>query len=107
MRPFEPPISADMSAATLRPVSRSRCSRSLTALIAVLDLLDVHGGRADHPARHDQLVVGQLVEVDQGDRAVVLGGLQRLEQADPGVTAAAGAQDRAAPRECPQRRRIE
>jgi hypothetical protein len=68
-----------------------------SAFVPAEDLLDAHRGRADHPARHDELVVRQFFQVNQGDRAVVLGGLQRLHHADVGVAATAGAEHRAAP----------
>jgi hypothetical protein len=72
------------------------------ALIPAEDLLDAHRGRADHPAGHDQLVVREFVQVDQGYRAVVLGCLQRLHHADVGVAATAGAEHGAAARQCTQ-----
>src|SRR6266581_2883945 len=85
--PFDPPIPA--------------------ALVAVPDLLDVHGRGADPPARHDQRVRRQVFDDDQRRRAEVLGGLQRLEQPDARVPAAAGPEDRAPAGQGTQRRRIQ
>ncbi len=73
------------------------------ALVAVLDFLDAHRGGANAAARHDERIVGQFVQVDQRNRAVVLGRLQRLEQRQVRIAAAAGAEDRAAAGQGPQR----
>jgi hypothetical protein len=49
------------------------------ALTTVLDLLDADRWSADAPAWHDQRVVRQLVQVNQGNRTEVLGCLQCLQ----------------------------
>ena len=77
------------------------------ALVPVLDLLDADRGGADAAARHDQAVVREFVQVDQRDGAVVLGRLQGLEQGEVRVTAAAGAEHRAATCHRTQRGRIQ
>ena len=51
--------------------------------------------RADPAAGHHESVVVEVVEVDHGDRAELLDRLERGEDTDRGVAAAAGAQDRA------------
>ena len=66
------------------------------AFTAVLDLLDVHGRRADHPAWHDQRVVREIVEVDELGRPDLLQRLESKQQPDPRIATAAGAEDRAA-----------
>jgi hypothetical protein len=78
-----------------------------TALVAVLELLQADRRRADPAARHDQRVVRQLVQVDEGHRAALLGRLQRLQQPVVRVTAPAGAQDGAAPGQGVQGGRVE
>ena len=68
-------------------------------LVAALDLLDRHGRRADAPARHDQGFIGQIVEVHDRHRPVVLDGLERHEEANGCVPSTSGPEDRASPRE--------
>ena len=62
-------------------------------LVALRQLFGHHGGGAHHADRHDQRVVGHLVDVDDLDRAIGLDGLLRHELADIGIAAAAGAED--------------
>jgi len=66
-----------------------------------------HGRRADHPARHDQRIVRQIIEVYQLGRTDLLERLERQEQPDMGVAAASGAEHGAAASERAQRRLIE
>ena len=96
-RPFPPPISMAISAATWRPVMNSRLLPEPYSLVPVLELFQDDRGGADPGARHDQRVIGQFVQIDQGHRPEVLGCLQRLQQCHVGIAPATCAEDGAAP----------
>jgi hypothetical protein len=77
------------------------------AFVPVLDLLHADRRRADRTARHDQGIIGQFVQVHQGDGAEVLGGLQDLQQPEIWIAATAGAEHGAAARQGTQRVGVE
>src|SRR5215471_14476140 len=68
-----------------------------SSLVAVLELFDGDRGSADPAARHDQRIIGQFVQIDQRDRAEVLGCLQCLYQCHVRIPPATCAEDGAAP----------
>ena len=68
-------------------------------LVAARELLDHHRGRTHHRRGHDDRVVGDLLDVDELDRAVLPDRLLREQRADVRVAAAPGAENRRADRE--------
>src|SRR5215470_16345400 len=67
------------------------------SLVPVLELFQDDRGGTDSGDRHNQRLVGQFVQIDQGDRPEVLGRLQRLQQCHVRVAPATCAEDGAAP----------
>ena len=94
--PFPPPISAAITAATVPPGHLLEPLAQPLALALAAELLDRDGGRADPAARHDQTVVGQVVEVDHLDRSVLVERVQAGQLTGVGVAAAARAEHGAA-----------
>jgi hypothetical protein len=80
----------------LRPSSCSSCTEGVDQLVALRQLFGHHRRRAHHADGHDQRVVGEFVDVDEVDRAVLADGLLGHQLADIGIAAAAGAEDGAA-----------
>ena len=72
------------------------------SLVPVLELFQDDRGGTDPGARHDQRVIGQFVQIDQRNRAEVLGCLQYLQQCHVCIAPATCAEDGAAPGQGPQ-----
>ena len=66
------------------------------ALAAAPDALVGDRRRAEHPARHDERLVVEIVDANHGDRAVLADGEERHRERQVGVAAAAGAHGGAA-----------
>src|SRR5499433_1329491 len=77
------------------------------SLVPVLELFQYDRGGAKAAARHDQRIIGQVVQIDQRDRAEILGSLQRLQESHVRIPPATGAEDGAAPGQGTQRVGVE
>jgi hypothetical protein len=93
---IDPPRLAAEHRVDLPPKQLLERAESVDQLLALRQLFGHHRRGAHHADGDDQRVIGQLVDIDEVHRAVLLDRLLGHQLADIGVAAAAGPEDGAA-----------